>query len=326
MKFAIFGAAGAVGKELGKILAREHFPFRVVGRSERELRNSFDEFEPLVEYCIADLMNPEDAARAASGIETVFYTVGVPYTMFKLHPLMSEIAVAAAADAGVRRFVHLSTIYSYGRRQADKVTEDHPREPHAYKGRMRKKQEDIVLSSHGRSGMQVTILCPPDFYGGDSRLSFMYPVFQGALEGKTANLIGPIDLPHEFVYVPDLADTLFKLSKIDEAFGRRWNLAGTGLITMREFAEATYAQEGKKPMLRTVEKTMLWVLGRFNPFMRELFEMHYLIAEPLYLDDSRLKDLIPDLRKTSYEDGIKATLEAMKGRRNRELRKSGPGR
>jgi hypothetical protein len=41
--------------------------------------------------------------------------------------------------------------------------------------------------------------------------------------------------------------------------------------------------------------------------------MHYLWTTPVALDDSRLRRLLPNLRKTSYEDGIRATLEAMRG-------------
>ena len=42
--------------------------------------------------------------------------------------------------------------------------------------------------------------------------------------------------------------------------------------------------------------------------------MHYLITEPLYVDDSSLKTLLPNLHKTSYDDGIKETLKLMRDR------------
>lgn len=48
--------------------------------------------------------------------------------------------------------------------------------------------------------------------------------------------------------------------------------------------------------------------------MREIAEMHYLWTTPVKLDDSRLQELLPDLRKTSYEAGIRATIEEMRGK------------
>lgn len=311
MKYAIFGASGGVGKELGKKLASEQIPFRVVGRSEEKLREAFQTCEPFVEYCAADLSKPEDTARAASDIETVFYTLGLPYTDFARHPVLTKICLKACAEEGVKHYVHLSTIYPYGRRQAEKITEDHPREPHTFKGQMRKKQEDLVLAAHDEDGMKTIILCPPDFYGGDSELSLIYRVFDAAIKGKTADVIGPVDIPHEFIYVPDLADTLYKLSQKEAAYGKRWNLAGVGLITIREFADKIFAETGKKPKLRVAGKFLLRLIGLFNPIMKEFVEMQYLMTEPLYIDDSRLRALLPDLHKTSYDDGIKKTLEMM---------------
>jgi nucleoside-diphosphate-sugar epimerase len=312
MRYAIFGASGGVGKELAALLASEKENFRVVGRSGAKLRDSFKDFEPYVEYCEADLAMPEGAGRAAEGVDTVFYTLGVPYTDFARHPVITANCVAACARAGVKHYVHLSTLYSYGRRQADLVSEDHPREPHTFKGRMRKKQEDIVLDAHREDGMKTAVLCPPDFYGGDSDLSHTYRIFQAAIKGGTADVIGPLDVPHEFVYVPDLADTLLKLSRKEEAYGSRWNLAGAGRITIREFAEKVFALEGRKPKLRSAGRFMLRLIGLFNPVMKEFAEMYYLMDEPLFVDDTRLRALIPDLKKTSYDEGIRETLALLR--------------
>jgi nucleoside-diphosphate-sugar epimerase len=316
-KYAIFGASGGVGKELAKLLAAEKVQFRVVGRSEEKLRDEFAGYEPYVDYCGADLSKAEDAARAAQGVDTVFYLVGQPYTDFAKHPIVTAVCLKACADAGVTHFVLQGTLYAYGRRQAERVNEDHPREPHTFKGRMRKEQEDLVLAAHRDDGMKTVILCAPDFYGGDSELSHTYRIFKAAINGGTGDVIGPLDVPHEFVYVPDLADTLLKLSQKEEAYGKRWNLAGVALITFRQFAEKVFALEGRKPKLRSAGKLMLRLVGLFNPLMREFVEMHYLMTEPLYVDDSRLRVLLPNLKKTSYDDGIKATFELMKSLRQK---------
>jgi hypothetical protein len=52
------------------------------------------------------------------------------------------------------------------------------------------------------------------------------------------------------------------------------------------------------------------VFGLFNPFMREMVEMHYLLTEPLIMDDSALEQLIGPIAKTSYAEGIRQTLTA----------------
>jgi len=314
VKYALFGATGAVGKALAAKLAERGLPFRVVGRSEERLRHDFKVYEPLVEYCAADLSDSTAAARAAAGVDTIFYTLGVPYPQFEQHPKLTRIALEAAAAAGARHFVHLSTVYPYGVPQEEYVRESHPRDPKTFKGRMRKEQEDLVLAADKPHGMRTTILRPPDFYGPDSELSYVRAIFEAALNGGTANVIGPIDSPHEFIFVPDLAETLIALSEKEEAYGKAWNVAGPGLITTRQFAEQVFGAVHQKTRLCVAGKFMLRVLGLFNPFLREVVEMHYLWTTPVKLDDTRLRQLLPDLRKTPYTEGIRTTIDAMRTR------------
>jgi len=313
MKYAILGATGAVGKALAPLIAETRQPFRVVGRSLERLRQDFGTYQPLVELCAGDLGDSGAARVAAAGVDTVFYLVGVPYPLFSQHPKLTRISLEAAASAGVQRFVHLSTVYPYGKPERDLIDETHPRNPHTFKGRMRKEQEDLVFAADDRYGMRTTILRPPDFYGPTAELSYVRAIFDAALKGDRANVIGPIDTPHEFIFVPDLAETLLALSGKEEAYGEAWNVAGPGMITTRRFAELAFAAVQRKSHLRVAGKTMLRLLGLFNPFLREIVEMHYLWTTPVQLDDTRLSQLLPDLRKTPYEDGIKATIDALRG-------------
>jgi nucleoside-diphosphate-sugar epimerase len=196
--------------------------------------------------------------------------------------------------------------------QQDFVSESHPRNPTAFKGRMRKEQEDLVLAADNPQGMRTTLLRPPDFYGPDSKWSYVRAIFDAALKGGTANVIGPIDTPHEFIFVPDLAETLVALSEKEEAYGKAWNVAGPGLITTRQFAELVFDAVHQKPRLRVAGKFTLRVLGLFNPFLREVVEMHYLWTTPVKLDDARLRQLLPNLHKTPYAEGIRLTINAMR--------------
>lgn len=311
-KFALIGATGSVGKSLAPVLAHAEVPFRVVGRSEEKLRKDFQQYSPFVEYQAADLNRPDEAAKAVEGIHTLFYLVGVPYTDFAQHPPLTKTTLQAAVDAGVQRFVHLSTVYPYGRPESEEVNEDHPRNPHTFKGQMRKQQEDLVIAADGQNGMRAVILRPPDFYGPNAELSYVHEVFVKALYGGVANVIGPVNAPHEFIFVPDLAETLWALSNHEEAYGHAWNIGGAGMITTRQFAELVFIEVGRMPRLRPAGNLLLRLMGLFNPFMKEVFEMHYLWTTPVILNDQRIRQLLPDLKKTSYEDGIRMTLDAMR--------------
>ena len=42
--------------------------------------------------------------------------------------------------------------------------------------------------------------------------------------------------------------------------------------------------------------------------------MHYLWTTPVKLDDTRLRQLLPNLHKTPYSEGTRGTIEAMRTR------------
>ncbi len=62
---------------------------------------------------------------------------------------------------------------------------------------------------------------------------------------------------------------------------------------------------------------MLRALGLFDPFMRELVEMPYLLTDPFIMDDTALSELLGGIRKTSYEEGVKKTLAELRGHKQR---------
>lgn len=314
--YAIFGAGGTLGKALAAELAAAGKPFRVVGRSPSRLQHDFAAYDPLVSYVGANLVDGREASIASQGVETIFYVVGIPYDRFELHPQMTRTVLKAAQLAGVRYFIHVSSVYPFGPAHTELVSESHPRDPNTFKGRMRKQQEDLVLGADGQHGLRTVLLRSPEFYGPDAKSSLTHAIFSAALTGKAAPVIGPIDTLHEFMYVPDLAKTLIALAGHREAHGHAWNLGGPEPITIRRFAELIYTAVGKRVRLRVTNKTMLHALGFFDPIMRELHEMHYLWSKPFLLDDSRIRKLLPGLHKTPYEEGIRATLEAMRATTN----------
>jgi hypothetical protein len=50
--------------------------------------------------------------------------------------------------------------------------------------------------------------------------------------------------------------------------------------------------------------------------MREMVEMHYLITDPLIMDDTALQRLIGPIHKTPYAEGVRQTLAALESKRS----------
>ena len=312
-KIALFGAAGVIGQSIAAALSAQGRPYRVVGRTEAALRESFVH-DPLAEITTWNPDLPASVEAAASGIETLIYMVGVNYWQFELHPRLMRKTLAGAVAAGVRQIVLIGTVYPYGRPQGTPVREDHPREPHTFKGRMRKAQEDLLMQEAAAAGIKATVLRLPDFYGPGVSASLIHGAAVAAVRGGTADMVGPIDPPHEFVFVPDVGPVVVKLMDTPAAYGRIWNLAGAGITSQRLLVQEMERQTGRKLKLRIAGKTMLRLIGLFKPFMREMVEMNYLLTDPLIMDDTALHHLLGPIHKTPYPEGVRLTLAALQRR------------
>jgi len=310
-KVAIFGAAGPIGRAVARELRFRDISFRAVGRTAAKLQEAFGEMRQ-AEVHAADLADPAAATEAARGADTIIYAVGVPYTSFQLHPKLMQTTVDAAAAAGVRNLVVVSSVYSYGVPETRTVLESHPRNPTTFKGRMRKEQEDIAFRAQLEGRLQSLVVRLPDFYGPWADVSLGNMILRAALSGKKADWLGSPDKLHEFVYVPDTGPVMVELASRPECYGQSWNFGGVGEITGGEFMTLVYRQLEREPKWRTIGLTKLKIAGLVDPLVKEMVEMHYLAETPVILDDGRLKKTLGAVQKTSYKEGIQKTLAWMR--------------
>ncbi len=315
MKVAIFGAYGTIGRSVTAALLTRGDEVRAVGRTESHLREAFGGSSG-VEIMAADVATADGCARAAAGVDAIVYALGLPYTKeaFAAYPSMMHMAVTAARSSGVRRLLHISNVYPYGEPRTPRVREDHPREPVAIKGQRRKEQEDVALSGHGVNGLATLVLRLPDFYGPFADNSLGGMILAAVAAGNRANVLGPIDTPHEFMFTPDVGPVVAALLSAPAGWGEAYNFGGAGVITQREFAMRAFALAGRPPRLRVASPRLVRLMGLFSPMMRELVEMSYLQTHPVLLDDTKLHTLLGTVVKTPYEEGIRRTLDHLRVR------------
>jgi nucleoside-diphosphate-sugar epimerase len=317
-KIALFGAAGAIGNTVARSLAAQGTPYRVVGRGRAALERDFGA-DPLAEIATWDPETPASVQAAAAGVDTIVYMVGVDYWRFELHPRLMRKTLDGAIAAGVKRILLIGTVYPYGRPRATPLREDHPRAPHTFKGRMRKEQEDVLFDAQARGLVDAAVLRLPDFYGpGAGDKSLLAGAFRAAVDGGAADLVGPVDTPHEFVFVPDVGPVVARLLAEPAAWGRAWHLAGAGATSQQAMVDEISRQAGARVRTRVAGQGLLRLLGLFKPILREMVEMHYLQTEPVIMDDAALRGLIGPIAKTPYAEGVRRTLAALRAERAAE--------
>jgi len=174
---------------------------------------------------------------------------------------------------------------------------------------MRKEQEDVLMKAHQEGKIEAAILTLPDFYGPDVEASLLHPLITAGAKGGVANMIGPIDNLHEFIYVPDVGPVVIEAAANPKIYGHTWNVGGDAPITQRQIADIVFSFAGRKPQIMAINKFILSIIGLFDPKLREWVEMNYLFTNPVILDDSALRDVLGNIEKTPLKDGLRASYE-----------------
>lgn len=316
-RIAVIGAAGPIGNSTVAALSAAGAETIAVGRRRDVLERALGGY-PGVRCVQADATRTDELAAALSGAEAVVFAVGTPTydrRFFAELPAVADSACRAARAAGVGRLLAVSNVYVYGPPLTPLVAESHPLKPNSVKGAHRLEMERVVLAHHGPE-MRTVLVRPPDFLGLAAERSFADTIINAALDDKPANLLSPIDTPHEWIFTPDVGPMIAALLKApDDAFGRAYNIAGPSHTTTRAFTEAIYAAVGARCRFRTVGLWGLYLLGMFDRMLYELQEMHYLQTTPVLLDDRDLAAVIGPLHKTPYTEAIPAAVAAVRAAR-----------
>ncbi|WP_088834895.1 NAD-dependent epimerase/dehydratase family protein [Paenibacillus tyrfis] len=318
MKNAIVvGATGGTGASVTEELVRRGIRTVAFGRSRgklEQLKANLGDPHHLT-IAVGDAFRPNDIITASEGTDVLFHCANVPYheMVNKLIPLGES--VMEAANRLSLKVVVIDGIYPYGRRQMDRATEDHPKQPHTRKGKIRLAYEQMLFEARW-SRAKVLVVRLPDYYGPTANeASYLGSTLEAIAAGKMAFFIGNMRIPREYVYLPDAAFMIAELAARDEAYGENWHIPGAGLISGTEIVRIARQTSGSSKPVIPLGRGGLSLLGMAVPVMKEVVEMLYLTEEPLVLSGDKYKRLIGPVRATSFEEGITNTVRALKKRK-----------
>ncbi|MEF3304708.1 NAD-dependent epimerase/dehydratase family protein [Paenibacillus sp. GYB003] len=315
-KAIVVGATGGTGASVTEELVRRGIRTVAFGRSRRKLeqfRARLGQPDHLT-IAVGDAFRPDDIVSAAEDADVLFHCANVPYHEMasKLIPL-GESVMEAAERLNVK-VVAIDGIYPYGRKQMERATEDHPKQPHTRKGRTRLAYEKMLFDKRW-SRAKVMIVRLPDYYGPTANeASYLGSTLEAIAAGKTAFFIGNMRVPREYVYLPDAAFMIAEIAGRDEAYGQNWHIPGPGVISGREIVRIARQASGSSKPVISLGKIGLSLLGLGVPVMKEVVEMLYLTEEPLVLSGDKYERLIGPVRITPFEKGIADTIRVLQER------------
>jgi nucleoside-diphosphate-sugar epimerase len=258
-RILVTGGSGFIGSRLA-LLASERGPAPTVvtainnaterGRCDELVRSGVTLIE-------ASLDDAAAMGRALTGHDAVIHLAAAQHEAERPESYFQQVNVEGtrrllnlAARAGVRRFVHGSTIGVYGSAADGVLDERSPLRPDNAYGRTKAAAESVVRECH--ANLEYCIVRISETYGpGDMRL---LKLFRGVRSGRYLT-VGDGENEHQLIYVDDLVRGLLAACEAPAANGATVVLAGAEQLTTNAMVAAIAAAVGSQ---RQVRHAPLW--------------------------------------------------------------------
>lgn len=303
----VFGASGGLGNAVARELAAQ-------GKRVRAVNRGGDADVPGgVEKRKGDALQLESVRACCKGATVVYHCVNPPYTEWpRLFPPMMSNLIEAASEIEAR-LIFADNLYMYGP-VSGALTENLRYAATGHKGRTRARVADQLMEAHHSGKIKAAIGRASDFYGPRVTNAMMAErVFEPALTGGTAMIIGDPDQLHTYSYIEDVARGLIALGEREQALGEIWHVPNAETVTTRQFLAMVYEEAGQRLKFRTARRWLITLLGLFSPLMRELKETLYQFEQPFVVDHSKYERAF-GAEVTPLRTGIRKTLDWFRGR------------
>ena len=303
-KHVVIGAGGALGSAIVAFLAAKGRSVRAV---VRDLDRALRVLPPTADIIIGDAAHAESVRLLCRDATVIYHCVNVPFEDWPtVMPAVTDNIIAAAREAKAR-LVFPGNVYGYGPLRSTPATEDHPLTATSKKGQLRNNVERKLIDANLMDDVKVVIPRFPEYYGPNVKSWLMAPIFQSALDGKTADWPGKLEIPHDLIYIDDAAAACCLLGSTTAAYGQVWHVPGAGPVTGKQFIGMAFEAAGTKARMRAVGRGHLRTRGMFGSVAREIVELVYEFEQPMVLDGSKFAGAFPSFRYTTHEHAIRQT-------------------
>lgn len=243
----VTGASGFTGSYLCAALLKKGYAVTALMRKTSHVEDLSAKGITLVE---GDLAEPGSLQGLVKDTDILFHIgalyrqEGVAKEMFtKVNVHGTRALLDEAVRAGVKRFVHCSTVGVQGEIAHPPAKETDPYNPGDHYQESKMEGEKLALSYFADKKLDVTVVRPVGIYGpGDTRfLKLFRHIYRGNFR-----MIGPGKALYHLTYVEDLVDGIILAAESAVAGGRIYTLAGPQYLPLEELVHLIADILGKK--------------------------------------------------------------------------------
>jgi len=304
----VTGAGGFIGSHLTEALVQAGASVRAFVRYTSRgdhgwLESSEPEIVREVEILRGDLANPEAAAGAVGGRDTILHLgalIPIPYSY--RHPREFVTAnvegtlnvLEAARRHEIARMVHTSTSEVYGTAQTVPIDEEHRLHPQSPYAATKVAADQLALSYQRSFGTPVVIARPFNTFGPRQSARAVIPTIVTQALTQDAIELGATGPTRDFLYVGDTVGGIMRCAEVEGIEAEVINL-GTGVeVSIGELAERVVKLVGR-------EVPVVFDEQRVRPPDSEV--------ERLVADTSKAKALLAWEPVVDLDAGLKATID-----------------
>jgi nucleoside-diphosphate-sugar epimerase len=312
-RILVLGAAGQLG--LSAAQAFHAAGWRVASLVRGSAGSAIAPGTELIEV---DARDSAAVVEAARGADVVLHALNAPFTQWAATAMpLAETAIAAARENGAT-LVFPGNLYVYGTGIPAIVDETTPFNPTSRKGEIRAAIEARLRAAADEEGTRVIILRSGVFFGAGAGSYFDRLLIRDIASGRLT-YPGPLDVVHEWAYLPDLAEALRRLVEARAALPPFAQFGFPGhAVTGREMVGAISRACGRGFTVSGMPWTMLRLFGMVVPIFRELSEVAYLWSTPHAIDGTRLAAAIGEIPFTPLDHAVASALLELGIRRRPE--------
>ena len=302
MKVFLTGGTGFVGQEILRRLQDAGHSARILVRSQ----------SPIVQELVArygcevrpgDVTDERSLKGAVEGVDAVIHLVGVisevgRSTFENIHTRGTQNVLAAAHEASVRRFVHMSALGT----RANAVSRYH-------------KSKWAAEEAVRQSGLEYTIFRPSLIYGPRDHFVNLFAKITSL--SPVVPILGRRSARFQPVAVEAIATAFVKSITEPKSIGQTYDLCGNETFTLAEIVDQILAVTGRKRLKLHVPSavadfqaiTLEFLFGRVLRRPPPLNRDQLIMLNEDNIGDPRPAGLLFGLPQVSFRDGIAAYLK-----------------
>ena len=280
MRWAISGGAGFLGLHLARRLLVDGHEVRTLDLAALD----DPELERGVEELRGDVRSPRDAAALVDGARVLVHAAAALPIQVSRESIRSvnvggtATLLAAAAEAGVKRVVLVSSTAVYGVPKVHPIHEEDPLVGVGAYGESKIEAEQVTRE-FAKRGLDFVIVRPKTFIGPE-RLGVFEILFDWIRDGRRIYTLGDGSNRYQLLAVEDLVEAIVLAARRRAAAGETVNVGAKEFGTVREDLRALIDHAGSSSRLTQVPVRPAEValraleLARLSP----LAEWHYKTA------------------------------------------------